>query len=143
MARRSRDLRLAADQETTQEWREERRQEFEIFISQTVLFEVVRGDRGFAAARLEAIRGLQVLRDSPAAARLTKRLLADAIIPPGAADDAIHLGFAAAHGMDYLLTWNCRHINNPALRRRIEGACAVCELTCPVICTPTELMRLE
>jgi len=143
VARRSRDLRLAADQETTQEWWEERRREFELFVSQTVLHEVSRGDAEFAAARLAALREIQVLVGSPQAALLTKRLLAESIIPPGAADDAIHLGLAAAHGMDYLLTWNCRHINNPALRRRIEQACGACALTCPVICTPIELMRTE
>ena len=114
-----------------------------MFISETVLAEVSRGDAVFAAARLAAIRNIQVLRDSEEAAVLTKRLLADGTIPPGAADDAIHLALAAAHRMDYLLTWNCRHINNPALRRRIEQACASCDLTCPVICTPTELMRIE
>jgi predicted nucleic acid-binding protein len=143
VARRSRDLQLAADQEATQEWWEERRQAFDLFISQTVLLEVGRGDAEFAAARLAALRGIQVLGGSPQAAVLTKRLLAQAIIPPGVADDAIHLGLAAAHGMDYLLTWNCRHINNPALRRRIERACAECDLICPVICTPSELMRIE
>ncbi len=143
VARRSRDLRLAADQETTQEWWEQLRQEFELFISETVLLEVSRGNAEFAAARLAAIRGIPVLRDSSAAAALTKRLLADAIIPPVAADDAAHLGLAAANGMDYLLTWNCRHLNNPALRRRIEQACAACELTCPVICSPTELMTID
>ena len=45
--------------------------------------------------------------------------------------------------MDYLLTWNCRHINNRALERRIERACIACGLACPVICTPTELMEEE
>ncbi len=62
----------------------------------------------------------------------------------GEADkDATHLGFAAAHGLDFLLTRNCRHLNNRALERRIERACLACGLTCPVICTPTELMNLE
>ena len=44
---------------------------------------------------------------------------------------------------DPLLTWNCRHINNRALGRRIERACIACGLACPVICTPTELMEEE
>jgi len=143
VARRSRDLRLAADQESTEEWWEQRRQEFELFVSESVILEVSRGDTEFAKARLAAIRDCLVLRDSPAAAELTKRLLAEDIIPSVAADDAAHLGLSAAHAMDYLLTWNCRHINNPALRRRIERACAACGLTCPVICTPTELMKIE
>jgi predicted nucleic acid-binding protein len=143
VARPSKQLRLAADQEATREWWELRRHEYDLFVSEVVLLEVSRGDAGSAAARLAALRGLAVLNDLPAAKTLTKQLLAEAIIPPVAAEDAIHLGLAAAHGMDYLLTWNCRHINNPMLRRRIEQACAACGLECPVICSPAELIRVE
>ena len=52
VARRSRDLRLAADQETTQQWWEAERHDYELFISQAVVFEVSKGDPNFAAARL-------------------------------------------------------------------------------------------
>ena len=69
--------------------------------------------------------------------------MTDGIIPSVAADDAAHLGLAAAHAMDFLLTWNCTHINNRYILRRIERACAVSGLTCPVICTPDELMGEE
>lgn len=143
VARPSKDLRLAADQESTKEWWEKRRHEFELFISQAVVLEVSRGDAKFAQARMAAIKDIGALRDAPAAAALTKRLLAEWIIPSVAADDATHLGLAAAHGMEYLLTWNCRHINNPALRRRIERACSECGLVCPVICSPAELMKVK
>jgi len=141
VSRRSRDLRLAADQETTQEWWEQRRHDFELFVSETVLREAGRGDPQFASARLACLRSIPVLGDSPVASLIAKRLLAEVIIPPTAADDAGHLGLAAAHGMDFLLTWNCRHINNPALERRIQQACAACGAVCPVICTPAELMK--
>jgi hypothetical protein len=143
VARPSKDIRLLADQQATKEWWEQRRHDFDLFISETVLAEAGRGDAQFVAARLATLRGVPVLRDSTEAAALTRQLLVDAIIPPAVADDAIHLGLAAAHGMDYLLTWNCRHINNPMLRRRIERACADCGLKCPVICSPAELMRGE
>ena len=56
-----------------------------------------------------------------------------------AAGDAAHVALAAVHGMDFLLTWNCKHINNAALKRRIEAACAELGFRCPVICTPNEL----
>ena len=72
-----------------------------------------------------------------------RRLLADQIVPAVAADDAAHIGLAAAHAMDFLLTWNCKHINNRSTFRRIECACAACGLSCPVIATPTELMNLQ
>ncbi len=143
VARPSQDVRLLADQQATHEWWKLRRQDYETFISETVLFEISRGDATFAAARLAALRGILVLRDVPVAAELAERLLDEGIIPPKAADDATHLDLAAAHGMEYLLTWNCRHINNPMLRRRIERACAACGLECPVICSPVELMKGE
>ncbi|MHB8522388.1 MAG: type II toxin-antitoxin system VapC family toxin [Limisphaerales bacterium] len=141
VARPSRDLRLAADQQTTREWWDQRRMEYDLFISQTVLVEVRRGDPAFAADRLTVLRGLLVLGELPLASQIAKRLLAEGIIPPGAADDAAHLGLAAAHRMEFLLTWNCRHINNPALERRIERVCSACGVDCPVICTPAELME--
>lgn len=141
VARPSKDLRLAADQQATKEWWEKRRMDFDLFVSQVVIAEVSRGDEEMATARLKKLQGIPILASISEAERLAEQLLEEAIIPPVAADDAIHLGFAAAHNMDYLLTWNCRHINNRALQRRIEHACAACGLSCPVICTPTELMN--
>ena len=142
VARRSRDLRLAADQETTQQWWEAEREDFLLFISATVLKEVRRGDPAYAAQRLAWLAGIPLLSDLPEASELAKRLLRDEIIPAVAADDATHVALAAAHRMDFLLTWNCTHINNHNIRARIQRACAAVGLGCPDICTPAELMRL-
>jgi hypothetical protein len=140
-ARRSRDLRLAADQLATQEWWDECRHDYELFISQMVLKEAGRGDPESATARLARLAGIPLLSDLREAAELANRLLTDGIVPNVAADDATHIALAAAHGMDYLLTWNCRHINNHRIRSRIEHACKAAGLACPDICTPTELMN--
>jgi hypothetical protein len=142
VARRSRDLRLAADQETTQQWWESERQGFLLFISTTVLKEVRRGDPTHAAAREAWLAGIPLLGDLPEANELAKRLLRDEIIPAVAADDATHVALAAAHQMDFLLTWNCKHINNHNIRTRIQRACEAVGLVCPDICTPAELMKL-
>jgi hypothetical protein len=139
-ARRSRDLQLAADQQTTEDWWHNHRQQYKCFISPVVADEVSRGDAAFAMARMKMLTGLIVLPVTEAAQELTLRLLAEAIIPAVAAADAAHLGVAASHAMDFLLTWNCKHINNPHLIRRIERACAAVGLACPIICTPAELM---
>jgi hypothetical protein len=141
VARRSRDLRLAADQETTLQWWETERHDYELFISQAVVTEVSQGDVNFAAARLDHLRDLPLLPRTPAASALITHLLASGIIPAVAEDDAAHIGLAAAHGMDFLLTWNCRHINNHHIRSRIERARAAYDLTMPDICTPAELMK--
>ena len=139
-ARRSRDLQLAADQQATEDWWSFHRQHYECYISPAVLEEVQCGDPAFAAARVERLRGIPMLPETGAVRELSERLLREQIIPAVAADDAAHIAFAASHALDFLLTWNCRHINNPHLLRRIERACAAYGLPCPVIGTPAELM---
>ena len=64
-----------------------------------------------------------------------------AAIPREAIEDALHVAVAAAHGMDYLLTWNCRHIANAAMRNRIADICTSSGVEAPVICTPEELLE--
>ena len=66
--------------------------------------------------------------------------LATGLIPQRAAADAAHIGLAAAHGMDFLLTWNCRHIHNAFIEHRLQGVCAALGLSLPTLCTPPELM---
>ena len=141
-ARGSRDLRLAADQETTEEWWETRRSGYELFVSETVLDEAAVGDAAFAAKRLAVLDGLPRLALTPEAAALATRLLTTEIIPPKAAPDALHLAIAAAHGMDFLLTWNCKHIHNLMLERRIQAVCLAFGFECPIICTPSDLMEI-
>ena len=79
VARPSRDLRIAADQEATQEWWDERRVDFDLFISETVLREVSKGNPEMAAARIASLHGVRVLPDTPLANRLAKHLLASGI----------------------------------------------------------------
>lgn len=58
-----------------------------------------------------------------------------------AVEDALHIAIAAAHGIDYLLTWNCRHIANATMRSRIDSVCRSRGYEPPVICTPEELIN--
>ncbi len=141
VARSSRDLRLSADQETTRLWWRQERHDYDLFISQTVVLEVRRGDADMAADRLNSIRDFPLLPRTPQASALIQHLITTGIIPVVAADDAVHIALAAAHRMDFLLTWNCRHINNHHIRSRIERACASFGLVAPDICTPAELMK--
>lgn len=83
---------------------------------------------------------LPLLELTDAAVDLAERLLSEGAIPAGVIDDALHVGIASVHGMDCLLTWNFRHLDNaerkPAIRRVVEGA----GFSLPEICTPQELM---
>ena len=61
-------------------------------------------------------------------------------LPEKAGTDAVHICLAAAHGMHFLLTWNCTHIANAETAAVIEATCREQGYSCPVICTPLELM---
>lgn len=139
-ARPSRDLVLAAEQELTHEWWD-KRQAFELFISQLVLDEAAAGDADAAALRLTALREATILDTSEEAIALGYRLLAAGGLPAKAAADALHVAVAAVHGLDYLLTWNCTHIANARMRGKIEGICRSAGYDPPMLCTPFELME--
>jgi predicted nucleic acid-binding protein len=134
----SRDLVRAAHQQITREWWE-RRHAYEIFISQLVVRESQAGDPQAAAARLEALAGLTLLEQSEEVEALARELIRRVPLPDRATADALHIATAAAHGMDYLLTWNCTHIANASLRGRIEAVCRDAGFEPPAICTPEEL----
>ena len=81
------------------------------------------------------------MRDTLRTASLAERLVSMGPIPHEAAADALHIAIAAVNGVDYLLTWNCKHLANATLRGRIETQVEEAGYACPVICTPEELME--
>jgi len=134
----STDLIQAAHQQITRAWWEQR-QRFDLFVSQAVLREVAGGDAEAAGRRLAAVEGIPVLAVDTEVSQLAERFLLQRVIPTKAAVDAVHIAVAVVNGMDYLLTWNCTHIANAAIRGKIERTCRDMGLEPPIICTPEEL----
>ena len=137
----SRDLVTAAHQQITWEWWESRRAEFELYISQIVVQESSAGDGNAAERRLEALEDIPLLDITEDVTVLAEKLMEQVPLPERAGVDALHIAVAVVNGMDYLLTWNCTHIANAALRNRIEAVCRSSGYEPPVICTPEELME--
>ena len=138
----SRDLVRAAHQQLTREWWEQRRGDYELFISQFVVDEAAGGDAQAATERLLMLEDIPLLDSTPEVEDPAKEITQRVKLPPRAEKDASHIAMAAWHGMDFLLTWNCTHINNQQLLPRIEQACRQAGCSCPVICTPDELLQL-
>jgi predicted nucleic acid-binding protein len=136
----SRDLVRAAHQQVTREWWATR-SSFELFISQFVLDEAAAGDAKAAAERLDALRDVALLDVTEEAIVLAGDLVAGGGLPTNARVDALHVAMAAVHGMDFLLTWNCKHIANAATRGTIENLCRAAGFEPPIICTPLELQK--
>jgi hypothetical protein len=96
---------------------------------------------GVAKRRLALLGNIPVLALSGDVQEFARRLLAAGAVPAKAALDGLHIGVAALNRMDYLLTWNCAHIANAAVRGKIEETCRSAGLRAPIICTPEELME--
>jgi len=141
-ARRSRDLIATANQELTQEWWETRKDDFYLVISEFVLREASAGDPIAESNRLASIAGIPELNVTDEVGELARMLIEQIPIPRKAQLDAFHIAIAAVHGIDYLLTWNCTHINNAELRPRIEAICRFQGFEPPIICTPQELLKV-
>ncbi len=62
-------------------------------------------------------------------------------MPSSAVADAVHLAVAAVNEMEFLLTWNCRHLANAGLARTLHDFITGKGFLPPVICTPDELLE--
>lgn len=132
---------MAARQQLTRQWWDTRRQDFELFISQLVLDEASAGDATAAARRLQALDGIPVLVSNRQADLLAEVLVDELRLPARAVADAVHIALSVVNRIDFLLTWNCTHIANAALRPAIDSACRSLGYAVPVICTPEELLK--
>jgi hypothetical protein len=126
----------------TQEWWETRRKDFNLFISELVEQEASFGDEKAVQRRLTMLKGLPALQVSPEAIDLAGKLVKENALPEKAAGDAIHVAIATVNGMDYLLTWNMRHLANATVRNTITAICRAHGYEPPVICTPEELLEV-
>lgn len=138
-ARPSRDIVAAARQTLTQEWWDTARDKYDLYVSVLVVEESRDGAVDAAQRRLAAISGLPILEINEAAEQLAKRLMDERAIPLASPEDALHISLATVHGMDFLLTWNFRHINNAEMKARIRTVIEVAGYESPVICSPEEL----
>ena len=140
---RSRDLIMAANQETTREWWSRRKNDFDFFVSQAVIKESGAGDLDAAKRRLDFLRPFPLLDMSDEVESLAAKLIVDVPLPPKAQADALHIAVAAVNQMNYLVTWNCTHIANATLRSKIEKVCRSQGYEPPVVCTPQEMLEEE
>lgn len=139
VARPSRDVVTAGLILATRDWWERRRGHYELFASTTVVHEAQAGEAEMADLRLAALRGLGIFDVDDETESLGRILKQKMNLPARASEDALHVASAAVHELDFLVTWNCRHINNAAIIPQIEKVCAEAGYRCPRIYTPIEL----
>ncbi len=139
----SRDVVVAGHQQVTRDWWKSSQDRFDVVASELVVQEASAGDLDAAKDRLQVLDMLTLLEITESARDLARQLVVAAAIPAKAAEDALHLAIAATNGIDYLVTWNCRHLANAIMRAKIEEVCRDAGYQPPAICTPEELMEVE
>ena len=141
-SRPSRDLIVAAHQQITVAWWEDVHPQVDGFISPFVNQEISRGDSDAAQKRIEVVKDLSVLEVNDEIQKLAEKYSAALELPEKSKTDAAHLAVAVWHEMDYLLSWNCRHIVSGRVKKSLEDINAILDLKTPVMCTPEELMEV-
>lgn len=139
VARPSKDPVTLGHQQITSRWWESLAS-YEAFVSGLVLNEAGEGDPDASRRRLAAVERIPVLPVTGEAIKISEHYLEELLMPPTADADALHLALATFHRMDYLLTWNCRHLARGSVLRRLPEINGRLGYTTPTICTPEELL---
>jgi len=140
-ARPSANIVDAARQLSTQIWWEQESYRYDLYSSPVVRREAQKGDPDAAKKRIAALDGIPELALDEKAAALAARLIAENAVPEEFPDDAMHISIAAVNGMDYLLSWNFKHITNAQKIPDIRRVCEASGMRCPEICTPQMLQE--
>lgn len=136
----SRDIIVLAHQEITREWWDKALKRYDAFVSEIVIEEAMAGDPEAAKKRLGILKRFSHLDLNPTVEKMAQVYVEKLKIAPRALRDAVHLAVASVHSVDYLLTWNCSHIANGEVIRKLMQINMSHGIKTPVICTPEELM---
>ena len=113
---------------------------YDVYVSDIVVEETKVGSSNQSQLRIIAIKDFQVLRTNDEVIELAKILLSKKAIPEKCPEDAMHIAMAAIYKVDYIVTWNFKHINNPFMKKKISKIIEESGYDSPVICSPEELI---
>jgi predicted nucleic acid-binding protein len=140
-SRPSRDIVIAGPQQTTRDWWDMHRTRFDVVASQLVVQEASAGDPSATQQRLAILEELELLAVTEEAMLLAQALVDGGPLPSQAAEDALHIAIAVTNGLEYLVTWSCKHLANASMRKDIDRICRMRGYEPVIICTPEELVE--
>lgn len=133
---------VAGRQAATRQWWPIANTKYRLFVSKLVLDECSAGDIEAANERLVVLESMELLATSPAVDELARFLIRQHAVPKSEPRDALHISLAAVHGIEFMVSWNFKHIVNPTTRSAIERVCQNAGFVPPMICTPDELIEV-
>ncbi|MCD4699692.1 MAG: type II toxin-antitoxin system VapC family toxin [Phycisphaerae bacterium] len=127
----------------TKDWWENQRRHFDLYYSQAVVAELNRIEFPGQRAALSLLDEMMLLPITPDVDGVAEAYRQHLVMPSGEMGDAVHLAVACVHEVDYLLTWNCRHIANTNKIQHIRVINMRLGLLTPVMLTPEMLVGEE
>ena len=138
-ARSSDAIIFLARQQLTRQWWTDQRTKLDLVTSQLVIDEAGSGDPTAAQERLALLDDVPLLDiQHPDVQMLADKLIANHLLPEKAAADARHVAVSTVFGVEYLLTWNCKHIANAETLPRIYRLLRDSGFEPPLVVTPEE-----
>jgi len=129
---------------TVQFW-DEARYDYDLFLSDETIREL--DDVRYPAAKrdlcLDLVANLPRLVLSNEVTDLAAFYVREKLMPSNDLGDAFHLAFATWYRIEYLLTWNCKHLANANKFGRIQVLNARRRLMSPLLVTPAQLLEVN
>lgn len=135
--------RIAAWRDVTRQWWDRHRRRYDLYTSRFVLAELARAPAPKGRRARALLKGVGVLDEPPGLEEVVVYYIEQKLMPAEAGGDAVHLALASMHSMDFLLTWNCRHLANANKIQHMAVLNGRLRLHLPVITTPLTLMPEE
>ena len=135
-SRPNRDVIVAGRQALTREWWDFSAPNFDLVLSQIVLDEISAGNPQYAQMRINLAADIRILELTDSAVELARAIQQRGLIPPGEVRDALHIAVATVWNVDYILTWNCKHLANAQTTRQLQSYIKTYGYDVPIICTP-------
>jgi predicted nucleic acid-binding protein len=140
-SRPSRDLIVAAHQQVTRQWWTDAAGRFDLLISPMVLDEVSQGDPEAIKSRIALVDNLRIVPIISAVLDRVNDFKRDLGLPEKALADMYHIAYCVTYEIDFLVTWNCTHIANPRVLRRLRDLAHEGGFFLPTIVTPDALLE--
>jgi len=137
------DPKIAARQQITREWWTTAAKRYDLYVSEITIEECGDGDPDAAKERLDLVKNIDLIETSPEAEELAELFVNRLAVPASQPRDALHIAIATVNAVQFIVTWNFKHILNPHLQTKIANACREGGYEPPVICTPQQLLETE
>ena len=131
---------IIAWRQATRQWWDRYRGSYSLCTSAYVLEELERTPGPRAALALELVKDLPLLELPSRLDEVVEAYIRNQLMPRDARGDAAHLAMVSLHSIDFLLTWNCRHLANANKIEHLRVINTRLKLTVPVLTTPMTLV---